>query len=764
MDRAEVVRRLQVAGIVAVGTIAFIVVLQGALLQWRFVTAPVQAERVDRSALRRSLTEAVLYRAERAAIDRSQSSGMTAAAGALQRAGHDDLDAAGQAAYDAFFATVASAIARPGDARARTSLDEAGARLFAAYDRATSMYVARGNAQRATFRTLLLAQSGVILIVLALLYFFVMRPRERTIAGAIAEIENRQQRFAAMFDNSIEMMCVYRTDGSIVRANRSALSRLGFGKDVVGLGYDVHVAPEARDDVKRQFASTLGKRPVEFATTFLTANGERVPVMASLAPIVVDGSVVGVVGSARDETAERQFEASLMHSRERFRSLFMGSQNSVLAVDMEGTIVDANDAFEHLTGYRGEEVIGKHFTVVVPVHRHDVARARFGEILDGNTRSYEATTLAKDGSEVPVFVDAAPIRVAGRVEGVFYTSRDLTAERALQRRLDEKDERIATLLQVASLPWEAPIQIDEAIFLAAETLGMAYGYVVRMEGDMMTVLHRRGPDDTLPVGTRMPMTQSIGLQMASSARALAIDDLTVEPYASEMRARGLPWKSFIGSRINVLNAPFGAVVFLHTELRDRPFDEADVDFVDVLSTMLATAVGREVRGEELREKATRDKLTGLANRAMLEDLFGRMVPRVRRSGVGLALHYVDLDGFKPINDTYGHASGDEVLCEVARRFGAVVRGDDVVARIGGDEFVVLQGTSEDAAVERLALRLRTVLDLPIDLSAGASVTVGASTGVALYPHDGSDLAAVLEAADAAMYRDKRAKAMGAHEA
>src|ERR1700679_287475 len=112
--------------------------------------------------------------------------------------------------------------------------------------------------------------------------------------------------------------------------------------------------------------------------------------------------------------------------------------------------------------------------------------------------------------------------------------------------------------------------VDDALSFGARAVDMSHGFVVHFDGELMTVLHRYGADDLLPLGHRMPVTTAIGARLAASPRALAIEDLTVDPYASELRERGLPWKSYIGTRIFVENAPFGALVFTD----DRPHAKA----------------------------------------------------------------------------------------------------------------------------------------------------------------------------------------------
>jgi diguanylate cyclase (GGDEF)-like protein len=171
-------------------------------------------------------------------------------------------------------------------------------------------------------------------------------------------------------------------------------------------------------------------------------------------------------------------------------------------------------------------------------------------------------------------------------------------------------------------------------------------------------------------------------------------------------------------------------------------------------------VGRDVTEirslqQRLNDLALRDPLTGLANRRLLNELLDTDLARTKRNGVPLAAAYLDLDDFKMVNDLHGHEAGDIVLCETARRLLAVVRGADIVARLGGDEFVIVY-EPKDPSADNLLERLEQVLSEPIRVRIGVSVACPASIGVADTRTTGYDAAALVAAADAAMYRVKRA--------
>jgi len=177
----------------------------------------------------------------------------------------------------------------------------------------------------------------------------------------------------------------------------------------------------------------------------------------------------------------------------------------------------------------------------------------------------------------------------------------------------------------------------------------------------------------------------------------------------------------------------------------------------VLCAFFAAAVGVFLnwRLDSAQSEALRDPLTGLPNRALLDDRIEQAFRRSRRSGEPFTLIAIDLDGFKDVNDVRGHRAGDLVLKALARRFEAIVRESDTVARVGGDEFVVLSiGTSSDERAEALVGRLQNALRRPFRAD-GASVEIDGSIGFAVFPDDGGSAEELLSRADGQMYATKR---------
>ncbi len=446
----------------------------------------------------------------------------------------------------------------------------------------------------------------------------------------------------------------------------------------------------------------------------------------------------------------REFER-----REHYRPLFESSSSAIVEIGADGSIRDANPQFLTLLGYRADEVIRRDFTILVTAGRTALATARMREMLNGRTQVFEGFLLCKGGSEATVEISPIPLRRGDRIDGIFMTCRDLTRERAFTNEESRSDPRLRVIYQLLSSTADVSLTIDEALRFGTIELQMPYGYATSLVGDTVTILHRYGPGDILQVGEQIPATATIGKRIAASARAVAVEDLTAPRYAAEAQTLPVPWKSYIGGRIFVEGTLYGAIIFSSESVRAKKFTSSDLDFIDLLSEVIGASIAREIHQRQLQALASRDVLTQLANRRTLEDAVTRALASARRSGSAIALHYIDLDDFKPVNDRYGHAYGDEVLVETARRLSGILRADDLLARLGGDEFVALQVSIENFdAIHTLATRLEEATMPPIRLSNGTDVVVTASIGTAVAPRDGDTFSALLRVADLAMYANK----------
>jgi len=195
-------------------------------------------------------------------------------------------------------------------------------------------------------------------------------------------------------------------------------------------------------------------------------------------------------------------------------------------------------------------------------------------------------------------------------------------------------------------------------------------------------------------------------------------------------------------------APYIAIAIENALIHDRLED---------LNKALSVEKRRLVRATlKISHLANHDSLTGLPNRRLLFELASKSLETARRAGSILGILFMDMDDFKPINDSFGHAAGDSALVEISERLRTHVRASDIVARIGGDEFVaVLTNVNAIVDIERVAAKLLSMCNKPIQLGEG-SRSIGLSIGISVFPDDGATMEELLKKADEAMYSIKHA--------
>lgn len=217
----------------------------------------------------------------------------------------------------------------------------------------------------------------------------------------------------------------------------------------------------------------------------------------------------------------------------------------------------------------------------------------------------------------------------------------------------------------------------------------------------------------------------------------------------------------LGRYVVVLGFATWSIIFLLHPAVSRAktyigvFDEAwnMQKFIIIIGLMV---VLMEQQLSHRQRLAFHDELTGLPNRRLFDDRLSQAVQRTDRYGDQTALLMVDLNGFKSINDNFGHQAGDDLLRQIANRLQSALRQTDTVARIGGDEFAVIAtGISEEAQAERVINKISRALRTPVSLGKFGDFNISGAVGLALYPRDAADVRSLIAVADARMYSNKR---------
>jgi len=423
--------------------------------------------------------------------------------------------------------------------------------------------------------------------------------------------------------------------------------------------------------------------------------------------------------------------------------------DTVCVVDAEGRFLFVSAACEHLLGYTPEELIGRHMIELVHPEDRERTQAAAANVMGGQPHThFENRYVRKDGRTVHIMWSAR----WSESDGVrLAVARDVTA------------------LKRASGMQSALYRISEAAH-AAEGLPSLYRHIHQIIGDLL-------PTDTFYVALydassdmlsfpyfvgelkHEPELQPLGAgtliaEVIHTGKALLTTSGGTSTTQDAESAAGRGYVDWLGVPLICQNGVMGALV-VQSYSGGARYAEEDKELLQFISTQVATAIERKQAEARLRRMARYDALTDLPNRTLFHDRFEMALKRARRDREHLALLYLDLDGFKRVNDTFGHEVGDLLLREAAQRLSQCVRESDTIGRMGGDEFTVLLINIETPeCADAVADKIRAVMNAPFELD-GRKLTISASIGTAVYPEHGDDRERLFRHADANMYAAKR---------
>lgn len=411
---------------------------------------------------------------------------------------------------------------------------------------------------------------------------------------------------------------------------------------------------------------------------------------------------------------------------------------AMLAVDAEGKIILANQAAHNLTGYDQNELLGESIDLLIPSSlrkRHHNHMTHFFE--DMSTRvmreGRDLSLLRKDLSPLPVEISLSGIQLRGETR-VLATIIDLSPR-----------IRAENAIRQASALTQSIIDSSPFSMIAMDTEGC----ILAVSPSLENLLHY---DKHFLIGSRSLPLLFDSDELNERAQALSQDlGREVRPGQEVLIARA---REGATDRNNwTFISREGAR--LHVNVTVSPLRTSEAQLTGFL--LVAYDRSDQKRHEEyMRHIAHHDPLTQLPNRILMLDRLNMALQRQRRYGGSLGVVVLDVDKFKQINDTYGHDSGDELLVEVAHRLVKAVRESDTVARMGGDEFMMVLpdiGSQDDA--ESLCKKIHAAFSEPVRLG-DKSLPVTSSFGLSISPRDGTDHETLIKRADVAMYEAKRA--------
>ena len=417
---------------------------------------------------------------------------------------------------------------------------------------------------------------------------------------------------------------------------------------------------------------------------------------------------------------------------------------ALVELDAEGRIVDSNELFRQWTGLSPEELSGRPYASlrqrIVGIGGRSESLVRLANI-DGTSRAVMASSRTFDGRDVVVLVDA--------------TERAEHERAMLQSQvLQERTRNRLQLIIDSSIAFSAATTEQELVEILVTTVAKAYQAeqaAVFLLDDLGTFTQAAGSNPLQAVGDAAPLvSRASGLRnVLTVSGTTAADDIT--PILGQaMRDAGVD--AVLVAPIQHDDVLFG--VFVAFFLHPRQFDSEAAPLADALAGQAAQAITTLRLQRQLEHAAMHDETTGLPNRRRLET---QLLEYTRATPALIATLFIDLDGFKRVNDNLGHHVGDLLLREVGFRLQTTVRTEDLVARYGGDEFVVVCEVPELAAAEEVADRIRQAIEQPFtDLPDGFPISASIGMSIARTEDPGWNPDRLIREADHAMYAAKNA--------
>lgn len=545
----------------------------------------------------------------------------------------------------------------------------------------------------------------------------------KSVQEALRESETR---FRLIADSVPVMIWLTDESGKTTYLNRNWLETTGQSEQqALGHGWLDAVHPDDREAVLRNFteASTSRTRTtVEYRLR--RGDGSWAWVIDIGEPrLSSNGALIGFAGSVLDISDRKASEAALEESEAFIRSIFDSSPDCVRLLDLDGAPLLMNKAGRRLFGLSedtDEDLKGQRWDRVVAPREATQVEEAFAAVRSGNTARFEADMTTADGRHLCMDVIAAPVFGKARNPIRILTIwRDITEAKAAR---------------------DAAEEARRSAELAAEKLAS----VLESTMDCVVVLDH---DWRL---TYMNSNARRLLGLGDEAVGQGLWSLYPE---EEDGAFAAQYRKSLASRQAVTFEEYLAGLDIWLEVHASPTDEGLSIFFRDTSERRRAEQERFQAQTQLLHMSRHDALTNLPNRLLFRERLEQNLSEMRFDA-RLAVMTLDLDGFKPVNDTFGHPTGDALLRQVAERLRSCVREDDIVARIGGDEFVIVPSTIRRIGdVDLLARRIIESLQKPFDLE-GHSVSIGTSVGIAFAPEAGTTADQLVRASDVALYRAK----------
>lgn len=555
------------------------------------------------------------------------------------------------------------------------------------------------------------------------------RNRTRQRHDEITRLRNELAIHRAAIEHSPMAILLTGADASIRYVNPALMRITGFTEhELLGRYPTLFLPEDAPEDIVAELRRSMQQgQPWSGELHTLRKSGDLIWEQANIIPVHgVDGRVAAYVGLKLDLSARKAAEQRVNETEERLRAILANLPCVVYQVQTDpGGHLRFNYISERVDiyGLTVEQIRADPDILFKRIHPDDRQRVaaesrRVAEHLQPHCTRYRMHHYT-DGREIWVESRVVPRRLAdGSIVSAGY-SMDITAQRHVEEQLRASEQKFRTLIESANdiiYTLEATGRVDYVSPNWTEILGHPTASIVGQRFEEL--LH---PDDRASVRELLAATLINGnKQEGIEYRIRRLDGSWI-------------WHTANGAPLHAPDGSPSGMIGIARDISERKIGEA-----------------------RILRMAHYDALTDLPNRSLFFDRLQQALQLASRHERSLALLFIDLDRFKPINDMHGHGVGDFVLQTAARRMSDTLRGSDAVGRIGGDEFVVLLSEIEDTATAlEVATKICNAISEPVVMD-DLQLQISCCVGVAVYPEHGSDAAELFRNADLAMYRAKDA--------
>lgn len=511
--------------------------------------------------------------------------------------------------------------------------------------------------------------------------------------------------YRMLYHHAGDAIFVSDPEGNLIEVNQAACDYVGYSREeLLRMRPEQLNSPELSGKVAGRLEQILKEGTCFFETIHVHRDGTRIPVEL-LARRIEHAGQSFILTICRNAACRKQSELE-------YRKVVQATGDGYWMVSaQDARIIDVNDTFCEMVGYTRDELLSMRISDLEAIEAPEETAARIRKIMETGHDLFETRHRHKDGRILEFEVSVSYADIRGGV--IFVFVRDIS-----ERKRQEAESRLSALVLYEST---ASIVVTDA-----------NNFIVSVN-PAFTKISGYAPSEAIG---RNPNLLSSGKQSKAFYESMWRTLTETGHWEGEWWNRRKDGEAYAEQvNLNVLRNPDGSV-YRYVKIASDITDRKRLD-------------------DQVWRLANYDAVTNLPNRRLFLDRLQQEIRKCHRSGESLALFFIDLDRFKEVNDEYGHDVGDWLLVEAARRIGSCIRNTDIVARQGGDEFIVLlTSLTETSKVEIVAESITDLVAQPYQLG-DIAVSISASIGIAIYPHDAADEKALIKKADQAMYVAKR---------